>query len=236
MMENNNHTQSPEPNNRLPNLRHLIINLIIGTFIIIWAIKEQWSASQIIWQFWISSLLFGILFFIMAVIIQLRNEKQVWTEWKKIKRKTLFITTAAMLLGIIFFVPVLFFHSLYALFLNHLFPILDWDPMGKHISMSVVFVQEIIVKCVSMYWIFLLGMFFSKVNDLIRFNRTGKAHILMDPFKSVIQMHILILLFGLFSALKLSSNVLYLVLILGFLQITDLIQWIKDRNSEKKPV
>lgn len=202
--------------------RHLLTNLFIGIFIIIWAIKEQWPASQIIWQFWASSLLFGTLFFVAAIIIKGKTE---------INGKTLLI--AAVLLGIIFVVPILFFHSLYALFLNHLFPILNWDPMGKHVSLIAVFTWEALVKCIAMYWVFLLGMFFSKINDLIKLNKTGNVHIMMDPFKSVIQMHILILIFGLFSSLNLSSNTLYLLLIFGFFQISDLFQFIKNRFLKK---
>jgi hypothetical protein len=202
--------------------RHLIINLIIGIFEIIWAIKEQWPASQIIWQFWTSSLLFGTMFFIAAIIIKGKTE---------INGKTLVI--GAILLGIIFIVPILFFHSLYALFLNHLFPILDWDPMGKHVSLIAVFTWEALIKCITTYWVFLLGMFFSKINDLVRLNKTGNVNIMMDPFKSVIQMHVLIIIFGLFSSLKLSSNSLYLLLIFGFFQISDLYQLIKNRFPKK---
>jgi hypothetical protein len=211
--------------------RHLLPNLLVAIFVIYWAIREQWPAAQMIWPLWAASLLFGTLFFAAGIVIKGKTEINVTDR----KKKYFLIISAAILFGILALLPILFFHSLYALFLNHLFPILDWDPMGKHISLVIPFTWEILIQCVKMYWVFLLGVFVTKIIDLIRLNRSGNIRLLLDPFKAVVQMHILILAFGFLSTLHLSSNTAYLLLIFAFFQVPDLLvltrQWLKPKKN-----
>ena len=198
----------------------VLSNGVLGVAVTIWAIAEQWPASRVIWQFWASSLFFGLPFFVAGVIIRGRRQPGIREE----ARNARILAAAALLMGLIALVPVLFFHSLYAIFLNHLFPILDWDPMGKSPAMILPFTWEILVQCVSRYRIFLAGMFLAKAIDLAGLDGSGDVGPLLAPFRALWQMHFMILLFGLADTLGFFSNTLHLVLVFGFLQITDLFQ------------
>jgi len=207
--------------------KRVLSNGILGIAVTIWAVVEQWPASRVIWQFWASSLFFGLPFFVAAIIIRGRRQPGIQKE----ARNTRILTAAALLMGLIALIPVLFFHSLYAIFLNHLFPILDWDPMGKPPVMILPFTWEILIHCLSRYRIFLAGMFLSKVIDLTGLDGSGDINPLLAPFRAVWQMHFLILLYGLAGTLGFSSNTLNLVLVFGFLQVTDVFRAFRSNGK-----
>lgn len=205
----------------------VLSNGILGVAVTVWAIMDQWPASRVIWQFWVSSLFFGLPFFVAALIIRGRRQPGIKEEGRNVR----ILAAAALLMGLIALVPVFFFHSLYAIFLNRLFPILDWDPMGKSPAMVLPFTWEILVQCVSRYRIFLAGMFLSKVIDLTGIDGSGDVSPLLAPFRAVWQMHFMILLFGLAGTLGFSSNTLNLVLVFGFLQVSDLLRMFRSKKK-----
>lgn len=198
-----------------PDARSFFLNLAVGVFIAAWALWQQWPASRIIWQFWAFSLLFGLPLSLAGGVMKARTDIDIQDTGKKY----FLLVSGAILVGIIMLLPILFFHSLFALFFNHFFPILGWDPMGKHISMIIPFTWEILLACIRMYWVFLLVFLLTKTIDLIRMNRSGGMAIVPNPYTAVVQMHLLIIVFGFFASIGVSSNALYLLLIFSFIQI-----------------
>lgn len=200
-----------------PDAKGFFLNLAAGVFIAAWALWQQWPASRIIWQFWAFSLLFGVPLSLAGAVMKARTVLDI----PDTRKKYFLLLTGAALMGIIVLLPFLFFHSLFALFLNHFFPILGWDPMGKHISMIIPFTWEILLACIRRYWFFLLAALVAKTSDLIRLNRSGGGNAVLNPFAAVVQMHLMIIVFGFFASIGLSSNALYLLLFFSFIQIPE---------------
>lgn len=206
-------------------------NMAFFAYTVFLAVWQQWTAQDIVWSMWASSLLVGGLCVFTSIafnsilrkgeitpadIGRMVGHKKLPPEaLEKIaaSKESFRVPRALSLLATLFF--LLFFtahfggfHYGHAMFLKGFFPL---EGLGEKAP-----VADYALHCIKLYWPFLVVSLIS-YGDTIMKNLRGEGSLSMvEPYKNVVKNHLIIIAIGFMNALELQGYVLYIVLAFYF--------------------
>ncbi len=111
------------------------------------------------------------------------------------------------------------FHFVHSIFLNGFFPILEGDLFGKTPGETGFFFFDLIELCFRNYWLFIVASIASGLQDIIQILKGQKGDFMLEPYKNVIRMHLMIFIIAFSGALGVHQYLLYVVLVLYFFPV-----------------
>lgn len=216
-------------------LKTLMINLAVTIVIFSMAIYQDWDVSQIVWKLWVTSLVLGVSFAFFGIIIHLKRSVASLTKNRETDppehKRGWVIILGAILYVVILIVPLTLIHFTSSIFINANFPLLEWDPFSHGMELYFKFNLDLVRLCLDSSWVFILAGLLSKSRELFLLFHYGDIRIIIEPFKSVFQLHLLIIFFAGFRAYHLVSNVPYLFLIFCFFPVLEIINMIQENRK-----
>ena len=218
-------------------LKELLLNLAVTIVIVSMAIYQNWDVSQIVWKLWVTSLVLGVSFAFFGIIIQFKRVadslgKNREADPPEYKRGWV-VVLGAILYVVVLIVPLTFIHFTSSIFINALFPLLEWDPFSHGMELYFKFNLDLVRLCLDSSWVFILAGLLSKSRDFFLLFHSGDIRIIIEPFKSVFQLHLLIIFFAGFRSVNLISNVPYIFLIFCFFPVLEIFNTIKEKIKTK---
>lgn len=196
---------------KLPGNRHLYdLGLFAATVAV--AAWQDWSATDLVWSLWISSLLVGWAF--IVVVLFVGNEGgDVDGELGRV----LGFLGALVALGFFTF-HFGIFHYVHSVFLNQFFPLVDPSKGVLEGSGGPVWWAHVIGTAVERYWPFLVATVLSRRADFLVSVQADpdRGTTLGRPYRNVVRMHLLIFVFGGLEAAGLRGYAVYPVLFFYF--------------------
>jgi len=231
-----------------PSRRELVYDLLLFAFTVVLAAWQRWSATDLIWGLWISSLVVGYSFIVTALASAVvRARREVKAEKPRplpgMPGPIASIVTAAVgnlfLLGF-FSVHFLGFHTVHAMFLNEFFP-LDRARLDSFMGPARV-LPAAIGLTLARYWPFVLAGALSRLSEYrSAFGRNPSPLLLFRPYLNVVRMHVLIFVFAFLHMLGLESLALYPVLVFYFFPLGQIfpavfrgIEWESPKAAVKR--
>lgn len=213
----------------LPNIFSFLLSLGAAYYL-------HWQTKDLVWSLWISSLLLGYIIFISFAIKALYY---TITQMPKNIIKTL-ISSAIMLL--FFFIHFGGFHLGHAVFLNTFFNIGFFESMGSIFELSLwQIITNIYHHLITPYAYFIVAIliaeraFLQQIFKKPRKNATHKLDnsMMFYPYKNVIKMHIILIVFGMVFALGIESfimtAIIYFIYFAPIKELKQVLQTIKNR-------
>ena len=226
---------------KLPGGRHLNdLALFAATLAV--AAWQDWSATDLVWSLWISSLVVGYAFVVTALLVGdgaggERSEPAGGAPGDGGGRGAGDVdataaeaggrlqglvgparTVAALFLLVFFTVHFGFFHYGHSVFLNEFFPLVG--PPGGDASAfrGPVWWADVVGTAVARYWPFLLATAASRRADFRRSVETvpDTREAIFRPYWNVLRMHVLIFVFAGLEAVGLTGWAVYPVLFFYF--------------------
>jgi len=198
---------------------HLALDLGMFLLTVVLAIYSRWSATDLVWSLWISSLTVGYSFILTAIIaLSIARGKEQWPGAKTRRQIPVLSVVMPVAAGLICalialaFLTVHFggFHFVHGHFLYRFFPFIE----GKTRDASFL---EFAPKAFFNYWGFVLLSAFSRWEDYwAALRNPNESDILGKPYFNVIRMHIMIFVFAFLDITGLKSYALYPVLFFYF--------------------
>ena len=218
-------------------VKALLLNLAVTIVIVSMAIYQDWDVSQIVWKLWVTSLVLGVSFAFFGIIIHFKRSfasltKNRVTDPPEYKRGWVMVM-GAILYVVILIVPLTLIHFTSSIFINALFPLLEWDPFSHGMELYFKFNLDLVRLCLDSSWVFILAGLLSKSRELFLLFHYGDIRIIIEPFKSVFQLHLLIIFFAGFRAYHLVSNVPYIFLIFCFFPVLEIFNAIKEKSKTR---
>ena len=209
----------------------------------------DWVSADIVWGLWITSLLIGYtrILYLASVIGKAASSANILAG---IGAALFFIAFFTFHFGL--------FHYVHSVFLHHFFPLpgLPESTLSKAGKTTNPHIWSVIITCISNYWPLILGgylVLFKKAllpgnavnsRDTTEAIGSKRAHpkpssprnlmsstSLRDVYSTVVRMHILIILMGFLTVLKLDQLALILVLLFFFFPFEE-VTGILRKNSE----
>lgn len=179
---------------------------------IILAAKQNWQATDLVWSLWVSSLLLGYLYILLAIAGFVNQTNRAIPSLVS----DIFILLGGLFVLAFFTFHFGFFHLIHAIFLDEFFPLFGADGPGMEFSVMTVFI--FIGELLKRYWPFLLFSVLSRWTSYVQAYSTKERKAMMYmPYVNVVRMHLMILLLGFLSV---TTNIqgygLYIVLIFYF--------------------
>jgi len=217
----------------------LWLQLAIGLFsflvIFILARVEKWTAADMVWSLWITSLTIGFGYLFAGVIskaLRGADESSLMNRLFQdsipngIKFGVLFI---GMIFQLVFFTLHFgFFHFVYSIFLNDFFPIMDRS--FERFS-DFLFFTGISLKA---YWPVILFTALASLRKFQRIVNQSEANFAKSAYINVIKIHVSIFLFAGLSTTEMQAWMLAVVFVVYFFPFGAIFEFLK--NLKKKPV
>jgi len=191
------------------------LSLIFSNLLVIFfAVVDKLSAYDVLWVYWLQSVIIGIFNFIRMITL-----KEFSTEGFKQGNKQALPTKATKITGAVFFLfHYGFFHFVYAMFLMGFSDFTQSSPQSSGTS----------------YFIYSAGMFF--ISYLIEFINSNKeqseelpniGYIMFAPYARIIPMHLTIIFGGFIGAagsfFSTNTNLAVITLFVGIKTVVDLL-------------
>ena len=219
--------------NEIPLWLQLIISLLSFFVIFLLARVENWTAGNMVWSLWITSLTIGYGYLVTGLISEAITKKINLDHGMGDRlfpgpdnsgiKNSLFIIGISVQL-IFFTVHFGVFHFIYGIFLNEFFPILGRS--FERISDFLFFITNSLRN----YWPVVLFSLFASLRKFQRISTQKEANYQKKAYTNVIKIHLSIFLFAGFSFSGLEKWVLPLILFLYFFPFSALIEFIKRKN------
>jgi len=221
----------------IPLWLQLVISLLSFFIIFILARIENWTAGNMVWSLWITSLITGYCY-LFAGIVSNTLGSEILSEDSLINR--LFqgsvhsgIKYGLLILGILFqlvFFSVHFglFHFVHSIFLSQFFPILDRS--FERFSDFLFFVST----SLKAYWPVILFTLFASIRKFQRILSQNEPNYAKRAYVNVIKIHISIFLFAGLSITGINEWILSLIFIIYFFPFSAVFEFLK--NLKQKPV
>lgn len=196
-----------------------------NVLVIFFAIVDDLSAIDVLWIYWMQSVIIGIFNFIKIITL-----KDFSTEGFKQGNKPVLPTRSTKISTAIFFLfHYGFFHFIYAIFLSS-FSIMGYSKPGKFETSYFIFTTV-------MFFISYLTEFInSKNEDAQEIPNIGK--LMFAPYVRIIPMHLTIILGGFIAAagsfFSANTNLAIIVLFTGIKTVVDLLTHSIALDSLKK--
>ena len=219
----------------------LWLQLVIGLFsflvIFLLAMVENWTAADMIWSLWITSLTIGYCY-LFAGIISDALRRQMFDESSLINRlfqdtfplavKFVFIFISMGFQLIFFTLHFGIFHFVFSIFLNDLFPILDrsfekFSDFFFYIGISL-----------KSYWPVILFTALASLRKFQRILSQSEGNFAKSAYTNLLKIFVSIFLFSGLSVTGFQTWMLALIFIFYFYPFTAFFEFLK--KLKKKPV
>lgn len=188
---------------------------------------------------WITLLFFVLA--ILSIVFSLDQESRTQlgldflparqSDWSKF-----FITLPTAIFMVAFFsFHFIFFHFVHSIFLNGFFPLLPESPFGKTVDGTFVYFWNLITLALERYWPFVLFSGFSRISLYVQAFKSPDGAAMFIPYKNVVRMHITLFLLAFLSVIRIPQAALYLVFIIYFLPVGDLLKKITGSKRKWSP-
>jgi hypothetical protein len=220
----------------IPLWLQLIISLIAFIFIFLIAQVQKWTAGDMVWSLWITSLTIGYCYLIAGITSNaIRNG--TGTEESVLSKllgdslssgvKFGFIFIGALFQFLFFTVHFGLFHFAHSIFLNEFFPLMDRS--FENFSDFLFFIRTSLFA----YWpvfIFTFAVSLRKLQKVIQQNDPNFAK---TPYLNVVKIHLSIFLFAFLSSTNIPDWVLPFLFIVYFFPLSASLEYLK--GLKKKP-
>lgn len=190
----------------------IIFDFVIFFATIILAAQQNWQTTDIVWSLWISSLLLGYLYILLAMAGYVNQAETpirgLWGDF--------FILIGGLFVLAFFTFHFGFFHLVHATILDDFFPL--FEPGGPKMDLDIDAVFIFMGELLKRYWPFLIFSALSRWTSYAHaYNTTDHKKMTYMPYGNVVRMHLMILLFAFLSTtIGLQGYILYVVLIFYF--------------------
>ncbi len=220
----------------IPLWLQLIISLFSFVVIFILARVENWTAGNMVWSLWITSLITGYCY-LLAGIVSNALGNGILSEDSLVNR--LFqgsihsgIKYGLLLFGLLFqlvFFTVHFglFHFVYSIFLSQFFPIMN---RSFERFPDFLFFVSISFKT---YWPVILFTLFASLRKFQRILSQNEVNFTKRAYVNVIKIHLSIFLFAGLSATGINEWMFLLIFIIYFFPFSAVFEFLK--NLKQKP-
>ena len=116
------------------------------------------------------------------------------------------------------------FHFVHSIFLNGFFPLLDDQPFGKTPAQTAVLFSDFIQISLKTYWPFIIASAASSFDVVINALQGKRHDFMLEPYKNVVKMHLMIFIIAFAGAAGLHHYVLYAALFLYFFPVREIIK------------
>lgn len=220
----------------IPLWLQLIISLFSFVVIFILARVENWTAGNMVWSLWITSLITGYCY-LLAGIVSNTFGSAILSEDSLVNR--LFqgsihsgIKNGLLIIGILFqliFFTVHFglFHFVYSIFLSEFFPIMDRS--FERFPDFLFFVST----SLKAYWPVILFTLFASIRKFQRILTQNEVDFTKRAYVNVIKIHLSIFLFAGLSATGINEWMFLLIFFIYFFPFSAVFEFLK--NLKQKP-
>ncbi len=203
------------------------------------AVAQKWTATDMVWSLWISSLVLGYSFIVTAIIAMFFGGKDMGSigviaskvgESYQGGMKVLKVGGAVFMLGFFSF-HFLFFHFVHSVFLNQFFPLVRSDVFD---GMGIGYFFTLIATCVRRFWPFILTSALSQIGKYVRAFQQVDTSLLSMPYKNVVRMHLSIFVFAFLHIAGVPSIALYFVMFVYFFPMRDLWNFLRGATKSSE--
>lgn len=217
----------------LPLWFQVFLGLFSFLIMLLTAAAQKWTATEIVWSLWISSLVLGYSFIVTAILAMFFG----YQEMGPVGKISSFIGKDSWLLRLIgaifmmafFSFHFLFFHFVHSIFLNQFFPLVRSDVFD---GMGGGYFIKLIALCIRRFWPFILTSGISQSGKYLRaFQQAGDSFLSM-PYKNVVRMHLSIFVFAFLHIVGVPSIALYFVLFVYFFPLRGLWEFMRGSFNQ----
>jgi len=221
----------------IPLWLQLIISLFSFIVIFVLARVENWTAGNMVWSLWITSLITGFCY-LFAGLVSNSIGSGILSEDSLVNR--LFqdsihsgIKYGLLIIGILFqlvFFTVHFglFHFVYSIFLSQFFPIMDRS--FERFPDFLFFVNT----SLKAYWPVILFTLFASIRKFQRILSQNEVDFTKRAYVNVVKIHISIFLFAGVSATGIKEWMFLLIFVIYFFPFSAVFEFLK--NLKQKPM
>jgi hypothetical protein len=212
------------------------------------AVHLEWSAHDLVWGLWASSLLTGALFMLAAVVRMFRlpdigvafpdatPSPLTRVPWVRIPVLAFFavFTTA------FFAAHYSIFHFVHGIFLNGYLPLTGEAVFGTTPEQTLAWFGGLVATAFTAYWPVAVAAALTRRRRLIQ-AATPQPGLeekdqldLLEPYKNVFRMHVFLILLGVLGGMEVDEMVLYLALFLFFFPLEEVVRMVR-RRKEGRP-
>jgi Family of unknown function (DUF6498) len=226
---------SPLTGVSLPVWFQVFLGLFSFLLMLLTAVAQDWTATEMVWSLWISSLVLGYSFIITAILAMFFGGKERGAIGQ-ISSAVGKSSVVLRLLGAVFMLAFfsfhfLFFHFVHSVFLNQFFPLVRSEVFG---GIGEGYFVNVVATCIRRFWPFVLTSALSQLGKFVRAFQQIDSSLLSMPYKNVIRMHLSIFVFAFLHITGVPSVALYFVMFVYFFPLRDL--WNFLRGSSKKTI
>lgn len=221
----------------LPLWFQVFLGLFSFLLMLLTAVAQEWTATEMVWSLWISSLVLGYSFIITAILAMFFGGKEtgVIGQVSSVVGKN---SIVLRLLGAVFMLAFfsfhfLFFHFVHSVFLNQFFPLVRSDVFG---GMGLGYFVNLLATCIRRFWPFVLTSALSQLGKYIRAFQQFDSSLLSMPYKNVVRMHLSIFVFAFLHITGVASVALYFVMFVYFFPLRDLWNFLRGTSNQTEKV
>ena len=220
---------------RLPKL---IAPLLCFVLTVIYAAVSNWSAGDMVWGLWISSLVLGSSFLLVSIFVMaLHGPADGSGGIATLVNNPAKMAQAAF--GVLFFVAFfsfhfIFFHFVHSAFLGEFFP-LDGRSSRFRMGPTPASFPGLVATVFARYWPFVLLSAAGVWDEYARAIHRGGANaggVLFRPYINVVRMHLTIFAVAFLNGVGLKALALYPVLFLYFLPYGEIREAMRAKSDE----
>ena len=217
----------------LPLWFQVFLGLFSFLMMLLMAVAQKWTATDLVWSLWISSIVLGYSFILSAIVAMFldgRQEGLAGAVAAKLGEHSTGLAFLARVPGALFMllffsVHFLFFHFVHSIFLNLFFPLVREDVFN---SIGPNYFINLMTTCIRRFWPFIMMSAISQLGSYLRAFQKIDSSLLSMPYKNVVRMHLSIFVFAFLHMSGVSEVVLYFVLVLYFFPFRGLWNFLKE--------
>jgi len=221
--------------NEIPMWLQLIISIISFVVIFLLARNEKWTAGNMVWSLWISSLTIGYGYLITGLVsegltkkINLENGmgNRLFQGDGNFGMKATLLIIGFLFQFAFFTVHFCLFHFIYSIFLNEFFPLL-----GRSFERFADFWYFISTSFLN-YWPVVLFTLFASLRKFQRISTQNEFDYQKKAYANVIKIHLSIFLFAGFSFTLVEEWVLPIILFIYFFPFTTFYEFFRSKRKD----
>jgi Family of unknown function (DUF6498) len=217
----------------LPLWFQVFLGLFSFLLMLLTAVAQGWTATEMVWSLWISSLVLGYSFIITAILAMFFGGQGAGLVGR-IASSAGSSALGLRLIGALFMLAFfsfhfLFFHFVHSIFLNQFFPLVRSDVFD---GMGLGYFVNLISTCIRRFWPFVLTSAISQSGKYIRAFQQFDTSLLSMPYKNVVRMHLSIFVFAFLQITGVPSIALYFVMFVYFFPLRELWEFLRGSSGK----